>query len=153
MRQKIYGIFSNVNDAKQAFGSIKKESLNQADLTIVFANDQETKANHRKDNYEFATEYFIETPRNSPPSWPGLKEESLSGIGKIQIGFNIPTKSGNPSEPITSMQLAEGDLGIIEREIKAHKVVTIIEAEPEFVPKLRLILESNGAEIISIPEK
>ena len=153
MRQKIYGIFTNVDDAKQAFGSIKKESLNQTDLTIVFANGQETHADHRKDNYEFATEYFIESSRNAPTSWPGLKEESLFGIGKIQIGFNNPTKIDDPSELTRSLPLAEADLGIIEREIKANKVVTIIEAEPELVPKLRLILESNGAEIISIPEK
>jgi hypothetical protein len=150
MKQKIYGIFSNIDDAKQALGSIKKELLNLADLTIIFSDDQEPHVSRRRNNFEFATEYFIESSQRSTLIWPGLKEEDLSGVGKIQIGSNHSSElNSSPSSQISN--LADEDLGIIEREIKTNKVVAIIEAEPELLPKLRLILESNGAEIIAVP--
>jgi hypothetical protein len=147
MRQKIYSVFSNLDDAKQAFGSIKKASLNQADLTIIFADEQQHQIGKRNDNYEFAGEYLIEPASNST-IWPGLQTQILAGIGKVQIGLcGINQTDKQMKEPNLIQQVGE-DLGLIEREIKSDKVVAIIETDSELLPKLRLILESNGGEIL-----
>ncbi|HBE78480.1 MAG TPA: hypothetical protein DDW65_12000 [Firmicutes bacterium] len=149
MRQKIYSIFSNVNDAKQAFGSIKKASLNQADLTIIFADEQQHQIGKRNDNYEFAGEgeYVIEPPANTI-IWPGLQTQILAGIGKVQIGLCGSNQTDNQMGESNLIQQVGEDLRIIEREIKSDKVVAIIETDSELLPKLRLILESNGGEIL-----
>lgn len=156
MRQKIYGIFSNVDDAKQAFGRIKKASLNQADLTIVFADNRENHVTKGNNNYEFAAENFGESLKDTAHTrtsiWPGLQTENLSGIGKIQIGSSNNQKIADSVDHDRAIQLVGDDLAIIAQQVKANKVVTIIEAEAELVPQVRLILESNGAEIISKPE-
>lgn len=155
MRQKIYSVFSNVDDAKQALGSIKKASLNQADLTVVFAEDQENPEMQDKNNYEFGAEHFGSPFRDAADTfkhnnvWPGLQTEKLAGVGKIHIGSsNIRTISGfmDHDHPIG---LAGDDLDVITKQVKANKVVAVIDAEVELIPRVRLILETHGAEILS----
>jgi hypothetical protein len=160
MRQKIYGTFSNVDDAKQAFGNIKKVSLNQADLTIVFADNREARSYERQAHFEFGTENHGELPQGelhlgdlpqyNNCIWPGLQSKNLSGIGKIQMGTSNHHGVFNFIEP--RICISGEDLGVIAPQIKANKVVAIIEADAVLVPQLRFILESNGAEVHSNPE-
>jgi hypothetical protein len=157
MRQKIYGIFSNVNDAKQAFGSIKKTSFNQADLTIIFADNQEKHDTQGGGgNYEFAVEYFRESvqdiARKYNNTWPGIQTKDLAGIGKIQIGSSNIQKMTGIIEHDGIVKPSGDDLEIVAEQVKAKRIVAIIEAESELVPQVRLILESNGAEILSRTE-
>lgn len=156
MRQKIYGIFSNVNDAKQAFGSIKKTSFNQADLTIVFADNQEKHDTQGGGNYEFAVEHFRESFQDIAQkynnTWPGVQTKDLAGIGKIQIGSSNIQKMAGIIEHNDVVKPSGDDLEIVTAQVKAKRIVAIIEAESELIPQVRLILESNGAEILSRTE-
>lgn len=150
MRQRLFGIFSSIDDAKAAAGQIKKESWNQADLTIVYSNQEHANLSHpnrNEDDFELAAENFLEDlDREPPPVWPGLKEDYLEGIGPVRIGASNQT--GQESLPGKIARLAGGDLPAIEREIQSQKVVALIEAEPEVFRKVRHILEKSGAEIL-----
>jgi hypothetical protein len=146
MRRKIYGIFSNIDDAKQALGNIKKESLNLADLTVVFADNSGTlDRKKRESDFEFADDYGETTQMNR--SWPGLQSQNLYGIGKIQIGSSQYQQSETSPKPLQCLD--ENDLAIIGPQLKANRVAAIIESDIDLLPKLRFILESNGAFVIS----
>lgn len=148
MRQRLFGIFSSIDDAKAAAGQIKKESWNLADLTIIYSNQEHENLSHpnrNEDDYELAAENFLEDPeREPPPVWPGLKEEYLEGIGPVRIG----SQTNQESLPGKIVRLAGSDLPAIEREIQSQKVVAMIEVEPEVFRKVRHILEKSGAEIL-----
>ena len=144
MKQKIYAAFNNLDDAKLAMGSIKKENLNQANLKVIFLTDQ-TGKDFQKDHYEFGEEFFPPNiPTNSHLVWPGVKVVNILGLGKVQIAVNTPL----PHERNFGSELVDEDLKIVEPEVKAQKIVAIIEAETDLIPKFKFILQSNGAEII-----
>ncbi len=147
MRSKLYGIFSNIDDAKQALGNIKKESLNLADLTVIFADDSEAFERKRDSKFEFGNENFGEQTPKINRSWPGLQSQNLFGIGKIQIGSSQYHKGEDSQKQ--KLHLDESDLAIIGPQVKANKVAAIIESEVDLLPKLRFILESSGAFVIS----
>jgi hypothetical protein len=145
MKEKLFGVFSNIDDAKSALGQIKMESWNRADLTVLFSG-QKIDKERREDDFELAAEYFLnDSQRTPPPIWPGFREENIHGIGKVQIGSSYPVEK--ESLPGKIEELAGGELETIGREISSQKVVTIIEVEPEIMPKVRFILEKNGAEV------
>ncbi len=146
MRSKLYGIFSNIDDAKQALGNIKKESLNLADLTVVFADNSETLERRRESDLELAND-LGEPALKSNRVWPGLQSQNLSGIGNIKIGTSqSQLLAQSPKGPL---HLDENDLAVIGPQIKANRVAAIIESDVDLLPKVRFILESNGAFVIS----
>ncbi|HBF36520.1 MAG TPA: hypothetical protein DDW50_04285 [Firmicutes bacterium] len=150
MRRKLYGIFSNIDDAKQALGNIKKESLNLADLTVIFADNGEVRDRKREFDFEVSSENLGKPPQDMNRLWPGLQSQNLFGIGKIQIGSSLNHQLHNSSE--LNLHLDESDLAVIGPQVKANKVAAIIETEVDLLPKLRFILESNGALILLTTE-
>jgi hypothetical protein len=149
MRSKLYGIFSNIDDARQALGNIKKESLNLADLTVVFADNSETLDHRRESDLEFARD-LGDPALKSNRVWPGLQSQNLSGIGKIKIGSSQPWP--HAKSPKGPLRLDEDDLAVIGPQIKANRVAAIVECDVDLLPKLRFLLESQGAFVISSGE-
>ncbi len=148
MREKIFGFFANIDDAKSAIGSIKKENFNQAELTVIFAEDNQNKKANNSANYEFATESFLQSsPDRSIINWPGIKKQKIAGVGEIQIGLNKTIDSFDNTQ--ISIGMNGEDLSIVQQGLKENKVITIIEAEPNILSRAKAVLERHGAEIIT----
>ncbi|MGE5582498.1 MAG: hypothetical protein ACM3X9_08150 [Bacillota bacterium] len=151
MKRKIYGVFSNLDDAKSAVGSIKKVSFNRTNLTVVFSGDDRGGQHQPGIDFEFSSEFLPAGGREKAvPPLRGVKEENLPGVGKVQIAANIVQNFTDNDQP-ASMGLTGRDLGVVERMVKDDKVLAIVEADADLLPKLRFILESNGAEVITEP--
>ncbi len=147
MKRRIIGIFSSIGDAKNALGQIKKESWNQTELTVIIQDKNENRNPEDKTHMEIATENFLENQgAGSGPNilWPGLKEEQLSGIGTVKIGYSSPNRKHGIV--LASQNLSEAELDFIGQKLVAQKVVVLIEVEDQFLPKLRFIMATNGAE-------
>ena len=107
MKQKIYGSFSNIADAKLAIGNIKKENFNRVGLTIIFASEERRVQDQHR--YEFSNDFTLEpAPDKNSFLWPGLKEENILGLGKIQIAANYLAEQ----DPVP--MIPDRDLGVIE---------------------------------------
>jgi hypothetical protein len=148
MKRRIIGIFNSISDAKNALGQIKKESWNQTELIVIIGEKNENRIMENKIFSEMATENFLENPGTEPHMsvlWPGLKEEQLSGIGTVRIGHSSPDQERDLAS--LPQKLSETDLDFIGRELAAQKIVTLIEVEEQFLPKLRFIMAINSAEL------
>lgn len=156
MKRKLFGVFNSVDDAKNVLGLIKKESWNQAELMVIMgerAGADHNGAKKSNPNFEAAAENFL--TNNSPASarqinhiWPGLKDVEIAGIGIVKIGYSAPAEANNESIINQKLgELNEIDIKAVEREIAAKKIVAYLEIEEQFLPKLRLIMASNGAEL------
>ncbi len=152
MKQRILGVFHNIDDAKSALGQIKKESMNQAELTVIIGDRFHIRTRESQTLFETAAEDFADQNLGSRDSesridhfWPGLKEEQLLGIGVVKVGHNSPDP--NDVQSAWRQKLTETALQIIGAEIAAKKIITFIEFDPRFLPKLRFIMETNGAEL------
>lgn len=148
MREKLYGIFLNIDDAKSASGKIKKESFNQTDLTIIIPILDLNQTNDQKNDVEFAKELVGDHfQQNHSVDWPGMQEDYLAGVGKVQIGSSLPSLAQNDNLS-PKYRIEEEDMGVIQTEILAKKIVTIVKVEPELLPQIRLIMESCGADLL-----
>jgi len=150
MRSRIIVAFPKIMDARLALGLIKKTDLS-ADLTVLYApNAGRQKSNNFEPDYEFGAELLpLETQTDPTPVWSGLNEETLGTLGKVKVGSNQsfhPMKNGIRT-PI-QYGLTASDLHLIQGELRQNKVIGVIEITPESFSKVRLILESNGAEIL-----
>ena len=149
MKQRLIGIFNNIGDAKNALGQIKKESWNQTELTVIVKGKNVKQYMENNGTMEIAAKNFIENPvveTGLPIFWPGLKEEWLPGIGTVKIGYN---STGNQDRAPLPFKFGDMDLDFIKTKLAADKVVAVIETENLNLPKLRYIMEINGAELIS----
>ncbi len=142
MRQRIYGLFNNIEDARNALGRIKKESWRRADLSIILPADSERP---QENSMEFAADFSEKRPGSPWSDWPGLQQEYWEEVGNVRVGSTL----GDASNPTPSIRenLAGKALQFVQRGIRDSKVVTIIDFEPELLYKLRFILESKGAEL------
>lgn len=139
MQNRIYASFTHLNTAKKVLGRIKKNSWNRADLSVIYADPSEPRTEDSK--YEMAVEGFIENnlPKNPNSRWPGLKTAYLDGVGAV----NYASPDGKGLAEIIADHPSE-----LVNELASAKTVAVIDTDPELVPELRMILESNGAEII-----
>ena len=142
MKKKFYGVFQSIDDAKEALGRIKKESLNLVDLTVIYLEPHQTKKEGEELHFETAVEDFVENNRLDVLKWPGLHQLELEGFGKINIGMS---NSRNAAEKKLFDRKA---FEAVEPEIENHKIVALIEVEPHVAGKVRYVLESIGADII-----
>lgn len=134
MKERILGVFSNIDDAKNAFGQIKKATWNQVELAVVFGDS----VNRQEDYMELAVEGFIETSPTPQKIWPGVQEKFIEGLGQFYVGES-------PQHPIDLNN--KDTLDFIKRETSNQHIIGIIDAEPEVISKIQLIMESNGGEI------
>lgn len=138
MRLRIVSFFNNIDDAKNAFGRIKKESWNKANLAVLF---RETGSeNPAGAGYEFASDNWM-TVSNLATAWPGVDQVELSGIGRVYLGTNFPDLR-------TINSLTREHPGL-KQGLQEQKIVTVVEVNPEIQNRVRVILASNGAEIIN----
>ncbi|HEX7713629.1 MAG TPA: hypothetical protein VF531_06375 [Bacillota bacterium] len=142
-KKLLIGAFENVSDAKNALGRIKKATWNRADLALIVPRKSSPDVVQGID-FELASESFLDLPRKDfSPLWPGLRQESLAGVGEVLIGQG---RSHEP-EPL-SLDLSQPELEMIKQPLKQHKIITVLKANPEDLPKLRLIMETDGAELL-----
>jgi hypothetical protein len=151
MRRRLFGVFNSIDEAKNTLGQIKKESWNQTEIMVIVREPDGNREIETEGHYEMAGENFLsdpspETGRRIDRLWPGFKEMELAGIGSVNIGYSTPVEGNN--EPAIVQQLNEKNIQVVEREISGHKVVALIEAEEQFLPKLRFIMDANGAELL-----
>lgn len=151
MRRRLFGVFSSIDDAKNALGQIKKESWNQTEFIVIVGDPDTIRAKENKAHFEMAVENFLngnhpESERRINHIWPGLKEMELTGVGTVNVGY-IEAAEGN-NEPMLDQKLSETDIQVVKREISTNKIVALIEVDEQFLPKLRLIMDTNGAELI-----
>lgn len=151
MKRRLLGVFNSIDDAKHALGQIKKEGWNQTQFMVIVGEPDANRDNQRKTHFEIAGENFLENNHPATGSginrvWPGLKEMELAGVGTVNVGYNIPVEESN--ESAMNQQLSETDIQVVEREIFANKIVALIEVEEQFIPKLRFIMDTNGAELL-----
>jgi hypothetical protein len=129
--------FTNISDAKIALGQLKKEYWNQANLAAVYAIP--VQSDFERNRYEFAMEEFGMPLNDSESLWPGVKESEISDGGKVCLG-------ATPGSYDAVIKLLESDTSI--KDELPGKVITILDTEPENHPRFRLVLESNGGEVI-----
>jgi hypothetical protein len=151
MRRRLFGVFNSIDDAKHALGQIKKEGWNQTRFMVIVGETDANRMNEGKAHFEMAGENFLnnnhpETGTGINRVWPGLKEMELTGVGTVNVGYSIPVEENN--EAAINQKLSETDIQVVEREIFANKIVALIEVEEQFLPKLRLIMDTNGAELL-----
>jgi hypothetical protein len=151
MRRRLLGVFNSIDDAKHALGQIKKESWNQAEFVVIVGEPDGNRRKEGNNHFEMAVENFItgkppETGRWINHIWPGLKEVELAGVGTVNVGYSAIAEE--IPEPSWDRRFSETDIQVMEREISANKIVALIEVEEQFLPKLRLIMDTNGAELI-----
>lgn len=151
MRRRLLGVFNSIDDAKHTLGQIKKESWNQTEFMVIIGEPGD-RGHEMKTHYEMAEENFLSTDksetgrRNHRLPWPGLQEMELAGIGAVNVGFSIPPEG--PNQVAVDKIFSETDKKFVKREISSQRVVAFIETEEQFLPKLRLIMETNGAELV-----
>ncbi len=152
MRRRLFGVFNSIDDAKSALGQIKKESWNQTKFMVIVGDPDIKPVKESKAHFEVASENFLngnhhpESGRRIDHIWPGLKEKELTGVGTVNVGYSTAAEGNN--EPSLEQKLSEIDIQVVEREISANKIVAFIEVEEHFLPKLRLIMDTNGAELV-----
>ena len=134
MKEKVYAAFSSIEDAKNAFGQIKKTSWNKADLTIVFSEN----LNHSNLAYEFAGEGFINDLNSNQTTWPGVDEFEIEGIGKVFVGQSAGGTDG----------FSQSEIDLILKEKDKQRLFGIIEVEPDILPHAQFIMESCGGEML-----
>jgi len=137
LRPKIVSTFNNIDDAKNAFGQIKKESWNKANFAVVFADAAKITGNFE---YEFATENFLGEPATRQSVWPGVREVEMSGVGKVYLGTDLGS-----SEIINGVTRQCPNL---KQQLQAEKIIAILEVSPEIKERVEAILANNSAEII-----
>jgi hypothetical protein len=137
-------MFTNIEDARNALGRIKKESWHRADLTVILPEGSPESSNN--DSMELAAE-FAAQDRDEKRDWSGLRRDYWDGLGKIRYGTTFRRQPGK--NQVLPETLAGQALQIVQQGIKDSKVVTIIDFEPELRAKLRVILESRGAEVLA----
>lgn len=137
MRPKIVITFNNIDDAKSAFGQIKKESWNQANFAVVFAEISKTSGDFE---YEFAGENFIGEPTARQEVWPGVRETELSGIGKVYLGTDFENSL------IINEIAGRPDL---QRQLQEQKIIAVLEVDAKIKERVETVLANNGAEFIS----
>ncbi len=150
MRPRIIAAFPSLTDARVALGMIKKADL-KADLTVLYALNADCERENRiKEDYELGEELIPLTTEITPqPVWSGLNEENVAKLGRVQMGTNRafrPLKKGirTPAQ----YGLTTSDLHLIQGELRQNKVIGVAEIAPETLARVRMILESNGAEIL-----
>jgi len=150
MKRKLFGVFNSVGDAKNALGLIKKESWNQAELMVIMGEPELNRVKENNPDFEAADANFL--ANNSPIAdrqinqiWPGLKDVKLAGVGTVKIGYNAQAEANN--EFALNQKLSETDLKLVGQEIASKKIIAYIEIEEQFLPKLKLIMAANGAEL------
>lgn len=140
MQNRVYATFNQLNSAKAALGQIKKSSWNKADLSVIYAD--QPLFGQDDNRYEIAVEGFIEhNLKKNPEKWPGLKTAYLEGVGVIHYA------SEHGEELASIISNRDSDHWLID-ELASAKIVAVIDTEPEKAPKLRLILENSGADVI-----
>jgi hypothetical protein len=142
VRQRIFGIFSSPEDSRNALGRVKKESWNRAEITVVIP-EPNAKHSRTDDRFELGAEFFLDRKEQPVSTWPGLQASYLEGAGNIKVGTTALQHPPGILEPLGS------GLDLVQREIQNQKIVAIIDVEPELIPRIRVILESKGAEIIT----
>lgn len=151
MRRILFGVFNSIDDAKHALGQIKKESWNQTEFMVIVGEPDANRSDENKAHFEMAGENFLNNnqPETGPRInrvWPGLKMMEMAGVGTVNVGYSLPVE-GN-TKAVMDRKLSERDIQVVEREISAHKIVALIEVDEQFLPKLRLIMDTNGAELV-----
>ncbi len=142
MRQRIFGIFSNTEDSRNVLGRVKKESWNRAEITLVIP-EPTVKQPRNEDHFELGSEFFLDRKDQPISSWPGLQASYLEGAGNIRVGTTARQHPPGILEPLGP------ELDLLQREVRNQKIVALIDVEPELIPRIRVILESKGAEIIT----
>lgn len=151
MKRRLFGVFNSIDDAKNALGQIKKESWNQTEFMVIVGEPDVNRGDDSKAHFEMAVENFLsnnhpEPGRRMDHIWPGLKEMQLAGIGTVNVGYSIPVEGNN--EAALDRKLNETEIQLVEREILANKIVALIEVEELYLPKLRLIMDTNSARLM-----
>lgn len=144
MRQKLIGVFRNIDDAKGALGLVKRENFNRAELTVI-CSEELLHLKKQGQNFEMAAENFIGDQTDSAKLiWPGLQTKDLVSVGSVRIGSTqvIPQLK-------TDLGLEEQDLKRIENAIQHQKVVAVIEADTEEIANIRALLASRGGFILN----
>lgn len=142
-KKLLIGAFENLGDAKNALGRIKKATWNRTDLALIVPRNSSPGA-AQEYAFELASESFLDLPRREVmPFQPGLRQESLAGAGEVFIGEGL---SSQP-DPL-NLDLSQPELEKVKQHLQQHKVITLLKANPEDLPKLRLIMETSGAELL-----
>ncbi len=146
--KKIYAAFQRIENAKAAVGRVKKESWNQAGLTVIFPGEPMVKTDDNR--FEFGDEYFLDSLHSRKRSeWPALQDKEIDGIGKVKMAVSYKPDNSSPLREDPDGMNRE----LIASGLKKSKVMVIIEADDEISSKITAILESEGAEITIFEEK
>ncbi|GEM_PF-691589 len=141
LRESIYGIFHQLEDARFALGQVKKTSLNRAQASVIYSESAET-VQEKDAHWETAAEGFIgDALLQTRQRWPGLKTGYLDGVGSVKYG----SLSGGADLIATVRDRETG----LRKALSEGKIVAVVKAEPEAAAEVRLIFENCGAEILS----
>ena len=142
----IYATFERIENAKAAVGRAKKESWDQAVFTII--SPGKPLVNDDANLFEFGDEAFLDHPELPDGfQWPALQEHEIDGIGRVKMAVSF--KPG-PGQKLRDQSKINREL--IKAGLKENKITAIIEADEEIVPKIEMILMSEGAEITLFEE-
>lgn len=133
--RRIVGVFSNVNDARNALGRIKKESWNRAEISVLI------KQPSPETSYEFGEDFSRQQRQRRKVMWSGLKQEFIDGVGMVQIG------STNGQRRQDHYAFLKKITGAVPYNLD-QKIVGIIEVEDDLVESIYTILNSKGADIV-----
>lgn len=144
--KKIYAFFERIENAKAAAGRIKKEGWNRSDVVVIFPGET---SESNGDKFEFGDEHFLDSPmvRKISP-WPVLQDQELEGVGKVKMAASF-----KPDAPDPTVATTEINKELVAAGLQKNKVVAIIEADDEIIPRIETILESEGGEITFFTEK
>ncbi len=134
--RRIVGVFTHVDDARNALGRIKKECWDKSEISVLI------KQPSREFSYEFAEEFSMERNKEQRRlHWEGLKQETIADIGMVQIGVTNRQNSLDPSE------ILKNYTNTVPYQLQKN-VVGIIEVADELSDKVYTILDSKGADIV-----
>jgi len=140
VREAIYGVFQQIEDARSALGQVKKASWNRAWVSVIYPESKEADPGNLR--WETAAEGFIgDNSSKTKERWSGLKTGYLDGVGSVKYG----SLAGGADLISTVKNRGNG----LQQALSDGKVVAIVEAEPEAMDEVRLILENCGAALLS----
>ncbi len=134
--RRIVGVFTHVDDARNALGRIKKAGWDQTEISVFIKQPARDFSN------EFADDFSMERNiKQRRLHWEGLKQETITEIGLVQIGATNRQNSFDPSEILKNYANA------IPYQLQ-KSVVGIIEVADELTDEVYTILDSKGADIV-----
>lgn len=142
-KKLLIGVFENMTDAKNALGRIKKATWNRADLALIVPQKSHRGMSGDVD-LELASESFLDLPHQGHlPLQSGLRPQTISGVGEVLIG-----QGRNNGLVPQGLNLSQPEFERIQQSLQEHRLLAVIKADPGVLPKLRLILETSGANIL-----